>query len=216
MSSLGHRAGCVGRPSGLLPTGVTRRGRLWPKLGEKMARCATCGRAIVRGRHTCKPLKRSHRSPETDGLPASPTRSAPAPVVLAPMPAEGVEYDCRCVSELNVSHFTWMGRRTRSRDQRRRTAVALAPYAPPPGPWEVTVHKIGWASLDAHDSLRTSVKSVVDQIAEWLGCDDRDPRVTWLYSQETTRKTEIVETRKGRVSQSINRVRVTVRTRGTP
>jgi hypothetical protein len=125
-----------------------------------------------------------------------------------------VEYDCRCVSELNASHFTWMGRRTRSRDQRRRTLAALEPFAPPPGPWEVTVHKIGWAMLDAHDSLRLASKSVVDQIAEWLGVDDGDTAaVTWLYSQETTRKTQIVETSRGRVSCSINRVRVSVRTR---
>jgi hypothetical protein len=124
-----------------------------------------------------------------------------------------VTYDCRCISELNASHWTWQGRRTRSRDQRRRTFDALSPFEPPPGPWEVTVHKVGWASLDAHDSLRISVKSVVDQIADWLGVDDSDPRVTWLYSQEVTRKTEIVQTPRGRVSQSINRVRVAVRTR---
>ena len=180
-----------------------------------MARCAKCGRSVVRGKHLCKPLKRSHRQPElTDSLPASPTSSTPAELTPRQFPEAGVEYDCRCISELNASAFSWRARRRRSADQRRQTFDALEPFEPPPGPWVVDVHRIGWGTLDAHDNLRLACKSVVDQVAEWLGVDDADAAaVTWLYSQEVTRKTQIIETRKGRVSCSINRVRLTVRTR---
>lgn len=33
------------------------------------------------------------------------------------------------------------------------------------------------------DSLPASCKGIRDQIAHWLGVDDRDPRVKWAYEQ---------------------------------
>jgi len=160
-------------------------------------------------------MKRSHRHPETDGLPASPGSTVPVELPRQPWPGS-VEYDCRCVSELNVSHYSVFGRRRRSKEQRRLTLAALEPFELPPGPWEVLVHRIGWAVMDPHDSARIAVKSCVDAVAEWLGIDDRDPRVTWLYSQEVTRKRQIVRTARGQVSCSVNRVRIAIRTRKEP
>jgi hypothetical protein len=39
-------------------------------------------------------------------------------------------------------------------------------------------------SLDSHDNLRSAMKGAVDGVADALGVDDRDPRVTWSYAQE--------------------------------
>jgi hypothetical protein len=173
-------------------------------------RCEKCHRAIVLGRHWCRPLRRSHRDPSTDATPRlGPTK----PVTLAPFPVEGVTFACRVASELNLSAWNRWGRRARSKDQRRRTREALAPYRAPALPVEITVHRWGWNLIDAHDSLPIACKSVVDQVAEWLGCDDADTRVTWLYSQEITRETELVQTPKGPVRQSVNRLRITIRSR---
>jgi hypothetical protein len=92
---------------------------------------------------------------------------------------------------------------------------ALAPYEVSRfEAYEVTIHRVGWNAMDAHDSLRSASKSVVDAVAEWIGLDDADPRITWLYSQEITRETEVVQTRKGAVRQSVNRLRVVIRVRG--
>lgn len=38
------------------------------------------------------------------------------------------------------------------------------------------------AGLDL-DNLQGSLKAIRDAVAEWLGVDDRDARVTWMYGQ---------------------------------
>jgi hypothetical protein len=144
-------------------------------------------------------------------MPSSPTSTAPTTIDPLPFPVEGVEFSCRVASELNLTAWNRWGRRARSRDQRQRVCEALAPYEPPALPVEVTVFRTGWNMLDEHDNLRLACKSVVDAIAEFLGIDDRDGRVTWLYAQKVTRDTEVVPTRKGPVRQAVNRIRIQIR-----
>jgi hypothetical protein len=206
-----HPAVCAGPP----PTPERRaKAPSWGVAkGHHYPRCEICHRAIVRGKHWCRPLGRSHRDPSTDTTPLTST----APVVLPPLPpfpVEGVTFDCKVASELNLTRWNWRGRRERSKDQRCRVHNALAPYAVPRfEAYEITIHRIGWNAMDAHDSLRSASKSVADQIAEWIGLDDADPRITWLYSQEITRETELVQTPKGTVRQSVNRLRIEIRAR---
>ena len=38
------------------------------------------------------------------------------------------------------------------------------------------------------DNLRGALKAVRDQVAQWLGIDDRDPRCAWRYAQQRTSK----------------------------
>ena len=53
------------------------------------------------------------------------------------------------------------------------------------GPWLVTVSRISpGPGVDAHDNLPAAAKHVVDEVAAWLGIDDRSPLVTWRYAQE--------------------------------
>jgi len=40
--------------------------------------------------------------------------------------------------------------------------------------------------IDGHDNLKHGQKSLVDAIAEWIGHDDADPRISWQYSQIKT------------------------------
>jgi hypothetical protein len=128
----------------------------------------------------------------------------------SPWPGE-VEFDCRTVSELNVPRWSTFGRRRRSGEQWRATLAALNPFTPPPLPVEVTLTRTGWSMLDEHDNLRIALKTVVDAIAEWLEVDDRDERIRWLYSQQITRETKIVQTSRGPVSCSVNRVKISIR-----
>lgn len=52
------------------------------------------------------------------------------------------------------------------------------------GPWIVTVTRIAPGSgLDGHDNLATACKHVVDEVASWMGVDDRDERVEWRTEQ---------------------------------
>jgi hypothetical protein len=34
------------------------------------------------------------------------------------------------------------------------------------------------------DNNVASTKAVIDSVAEWLGVDDNDPRITWRWDQE--------------------------------
>lgn len=85
--------------------------------------------------------------------------------------------------------------------QERRAARAvvrlcLAPRSAPTLPCVVVLHRVGTTTRLDTDGLAQALKAVRDEVAAWLGlptnkrgqADDADPRVTWLYSQETAGK----------------------------
>ena len=79
-------------------------------------------------------------------------------------------------------HFRARARRVKH--ERLAVAWMLAVHKPPAGPVTVTLCRVSPGNgLDAHDNLRGSLKAPVDQVAEWLGRDDRDPSITWAYEQ---------------------------------
>lgn len=63
------------------------------------------------------------------------------------------------------------------------TAWALAGTKPPTLPVVVTLTRMGPSNGLDCDNLPASCKGVRDQIAKWLGVDDRSPLVTWRYAQ---------------------------------
>lgn len=64
----------------------------------------------------------------------------------------------------------------------------LARKKPPPGPWVVSLHRIGKGALDT-DNLGGAFKAVRDQIAKELGTDDApNSPIQWEYSQSICRK----------------------------
>lgn len=63
---------------------------------------------------------------------------------------------------------------------RRAVLAALMP-----APVVVTLTRVSpGPGLDSHDNLPGSLKAVVDQLADILGVNDRDPRVTWKYAPQ--------------------------------
>lgn len=46
-----------------------------------------------------------------------------------------------------------------------------------------TLTRIAPRTLDSGDNISTAFKHVKDAIAEWLGVNDRDPRIKWLFEQ---------------------------------
>lgn len=102
----------------------------------------------------------------------------------------------RTVNELN-SHEHWRKRQRRAKAQRwaanatagaRRDFYELtnAPDMPGSGivPLTVTLTRVAPSlGLDPHDGLPASCKHIADGIADALGIDDRDGRVTWVYAQ---------------------------------
>ena len=90
----------------------------------------------------------------------------------------------RTVSALNVREHP-MARHRRVKAERKATAWVLAPATKLEKlPAAVRLTRVGPSDgLDEGDNLNSSMKGVRDQVAEWLGINDRDPRVKWVYAQ---------------------------------
>lgn len=90
-----------------------------------------------------------------------------------------VEIPLRLRSRLNArEHWGQRARRTR---REREAAYMLTPRVAVP--CVVRIVRIGKRRMDG-DNLQDSAKAVRDGVAQKLGVDDGDPRVTWEYGQE--------------------------------
>lgn len=83
-------------------------------------------------------------------------------------------------------HFA---RHRRVKAERWATHVALVGKTRPTLPCVVLLTRCrpGPGPRLDDDNLAHSLKGVRDQIAEWLGINDRDPRVQWNYAQDKAR-----------------------------
>lgn len=77
-------------------------------------------------------------------------------------------------------HWATRARRTK-RD--RAAALAIPRHWLPELPCVVTLTRIAPRKLD-DDNLQSGFKALRDGVADRLGVDDADPRVTWRYHQE--------------------------------
>ena len=77
----------------------------------------------------------------------------------------------------------------------KRTRGAVTMYlggGPRPAlPCVVTITRVAPFQLDK-DNAVSSMKGVQDAVAQWLGIDDRDPRVDWRYAQEKGKPPRVV------------------------
>lgn len=67
--------------------------------------------------------------------------------------------------------------------QRTKRDAAWLLLSADDGPLFVTLTRLAPRRLDSDNNVG-SLKAVRDGVADALGIDDRDPRVTWLYGQE--------------------------------
>lgn len=89
----------------------------------------------------------------------------------------------RTISALN-SREHWSARARRVKKERETTAWLLKGHQKPELPVVVKLTRVGPTNgLDQGDNLNSAMKGVRDQIAEWLGINDRDPRARWRYDQ---------------------------------
>lgn len=76
----------------------------------------------------------------------------------------------------------WRARARRVKSERRATALFLHDSRPAL-PCTVLLTRVGPSNGLDDDNLRGSLKAVRDQVAQWLGVDDRSPLVVWAYEQ---------------------------------
>lgn len=96
--------------------------------------------------------------------------------------ALAVRIPMKTVSALNAREH-WRARARRVKGERVTVAWNLAQYARPSLPCVVTLTRVAPSNGLDSDNLLSSMKGARDQIAEWLGVDDRDPLVVWQYAQ---------------------------------
>jgi hypothetical protein len=102
---------------------------------------------------------------------------------LPPRDALVLEAPIRIESEANKRGH-WAKGAKRAKGQRWTIALLLRAElkrAPQP-PLEVRLVRIAPRRLDG-DNLQRALKAIRDGVADWLGVDDGDPRLTWLYDQ---------------------------------
>lgn len=89
------------------------------------------------------------------------------------------------VSESN-SRGHWSKRAKRARQQRSTVALVLRVHLRSSNialPVSALLTRVAPSTGLDDDNLRAALKAVRDGVADALGLDDRDPSVTWLYSQ---------------------------------
>lgn len=88
----------------------------------------------------------------------------------------------RLTGSLNAREH-WGARQRRVKKERNAVALLLPPRPKGPCPeLTVTLTRVAPHELD-DDNLQGRLKAVRDQVAAWLGLDDRDKRVSWRYAQ---------------------------------
>jgi hypothetical protein len=102
---------------------------------------------------------------------------------VAPLLAVMLRVPVRVVSEPN-ERCHWAKRYKRFKRQAETLGEYLRLLRPLPLPLAVTLTKLGGVSLDAHENLRAAFKGLADALAAWVGTDDADPELVWLYGQE--------------------------------
>jgi hypothetical protein len=94
----------------------------------------------------------------------------------------------RTKSGMNAREL-WQARSRRVKKEREITAWILKPAKKPPIPCTVKLWRIGPTSGLDDDNLASALKGVRDEVAEWLGVNDRD-RTTVRYAYDQKRGPE--------------------------
>lgn len=79
----------------------------------------------------------------------------------------------------------WAARQRRHASAHKAFRLASEKTVPPTLPCVVTVTRVSHGRLD-FDNCAAALKPIFDACADFLGCDDRDDRITWRVEQERT------------------------------
>lgn len=102
-----------------------------------------------------------------------------------------LQFPLRTESENRYRRGHWAVGAARTAKQRAIVRLCLTQIDRPPpvldggveNAFVVTLVRVFTGELDRHDNLRGALKGVVDEVAAWLGLDDRSRRIEWRYEQ---------------------------------
>lgn len=93
----------------------------------------------------------------------------------------------RTMTEANTGGH-WAVKAKRAKDQRGLGRLMFQSLHLKGLPKVVTLTRLAPRFLDGHDNLRSSIKHVVDGIADALGIDDGSNKVEWRYAQRKAKE----------------------------
>jgi hypothetical protein len=79
----------------------------------------------------------------------------------------------------------WGARQRRHAAAHKAFQEASKGLVPPPLPVVATITRVSRGRAD-FDNCASSLKPIFDACSEFLGCDDRDPRIEWIVRQAHT------------------------------
>jgi hypothetical protein len=99
-----------------------------------------------------------------------------------------VSIPLRTARGMNGSHGHWSTDAKRRKKERHTTHLFLRARDPGKGLIEcgslqITITRVGPTNGLDSDNLQGALKSVRDGIADWLGINDNDKRVQWIYGE---------------------------------
>lgn len=100
---------------------------------------------------------------------------------------DAIEFPLRTWNESNQRGHWATQRKRRGPQRSATTAFCRAGLAKPELPCTVLLVRIAPRELDC-DGVVAALKAIRDGVADWLGIDDGDKRVTWRYAQEKRSK----------------------------
>lgn len=119
--------------------------------------------------------------------PSAQRRSPPAAPTAERIEHGGVRVTIptmKLVSEANEpGHSIAKARRTAAQRSSTSATLRVMAGAAPAPPCRIVITRVFPYQLDS-DNLTGSAKHVRDGVADWLGLDDRDPRLEWHVAQE--------------------------------
>ena len=103
-----------------------------------------------------------------------------------------VDIPIATVSEANGrEHWAVKAKRVKLHRTTAHRVAAMALKGAKPLPCVVTLTRVSPRELDG-DNLTMALKATRDGVADWLGVDDRDPRIKWEYGQHKAGKYKAV------------------------
>lgn len=97
----------------------------------------------------------------------------------------------RLVSSPNLREHH-MARYKRSKKEKTEVGWALRAHQDRPSlPCRVTITRLGPRPFDRDNNV-ASMKATQDAIAEWLGTDDSDPLIQWVYAQRRAKEYAVI------------------------
>lgn len=114
-------------------------------------------------------------------------------VYFGVFPVIEVRLPLRTVNALN-ERAHWSKRARRAKQERVEAAWSLLPWKRKGElkvPCTVTLTRESKKFMDG-DGLQASFKNLRDGVADALGVDDADPRVTWCYAQQKAKEYGVV------------------------